>query len=234
MIITVVPASDAEADVWRTTLEVARLFGSWPWVLIGAQAISLLALERGESRGRATRDIDVVIDVRVVADGAHAAAARLVQAGFDLSAEHPYRFTRDADRVDLLAPDNLGPRADLTTIPPATTIEIPGATRAIATRHVVSVEVVGVGSGSLSIPSLGGALVLKSAAWTSRRAERDLEDLVRLLDMVDDPAAVHAELKPAERRRLAAIAELADARHPAWRVARDPNDARAALARLTT
>jgi hypothetical protein len=37
--------------------------------------------------------------------------------------------------VDLLAPDHLGAHADLTTIPPATTTEIPGGSRALATRR---------------------------------------------------------------------------------------------------
>jgi predicted nucleotidyltransferase len=232
MTIRIEPSSEAEESLWRTTLEVSRLFAGWPWVLIGAQAVVLLARELGRDVGRATRDVDVVVDLRVLAGGAREAASRLVEAGFEPSAEHDHRFERGSDQVDLLAPDHLGARADLTTIPPRTTTEIPGATRALSTRHAVAVDAAGAGEGIVFVPSLAGMLVLKVAAWQGRRAERDLEDLVRLLDLVPDAGELRSQLKPAERRRLAAIDALADQRHLAWRVAQDPEDARAALARI--
>ena len=114
-----------------------------------------------------------------------------------------------------------------------TTIAIPGGSRALATRRVLEVDVVGVGAGSLPVPSVAEALVLKVHAWQARHAPRDAEDLVRLLDLVLDVDEVRAALKPAERRRLAAIAPLANDRSPAWRTAHDPVNARAAFARLS-
>lgn len=234
MTVRILPSSDEEAALWRTTLEVAQLFRGWPWVIIGAQAVMLLAHERGRPAGRTTGDIDVVLDIRVVVGGARAAAGRLVEAGFEPSAEHPHRFVRGTEQVDLLAPDHLGPNADLTTVPPQTTSEIPGGTRALATRHELEIDVVGVGTGTVPAPSLAGALVIKVRAWQARRAARDLEDIVRLLDLVTDAAAVRDELKVDERRRLGRIAELQDERNSVWRVARDPLDVQAAFARLTT
>ena len=234
MSIHIRPSSVAEAALWRTTLDIADLFSGWPWVLIGAQAIVVLSLELGRAPARATRDVDVIVDVRVVAGGAREAAARLVAAGFEPSAEHPHRFVRGADQVDLLAPDHLGPRVDLTTVPPQTTTEIPGGTRALSTRRTLEIDLLGMGSGLVSVPSLAGMLVLKVSAWQARRAERDLEDIVRVLDLVSDPRQVRRELKLAERARLAAVAELASERHRAWRVARDPADAQAALALITS
>ncbi|MEO5941778.1 MAG: hypothetical protein ABIZ72_12080 [Candidatus Limnocylindrales bacterium] len=105
------------------------------------------------------------MDVRLLAGATRTAAERLVAAGYEpASAERPHRFIRDTAQVDLLAPDHLGDRADLTTIPPAMTTEIPGGSRALSTRRPVAVTVVGVGDGWLPIPSLAGAIVIKVRA----------------------------------------------------------------------
>jgi hypothetical protein len=60
------------------------------------------------------------------------------------------------------------------------TTEIAGGSRALATRRMVEVDVRGIGSGSLPVPSLAGAIVLKTRAWEGRQAPRDADDLVRL------------------------------------------------------
>lgn len=234
MIVAILPGDDAEARVWATALEVGRLFADLPWVLIGAQMVMLLEREAGRPSGRTTGDVDAVVDARVVSDGTRVAAERLVAAGFDLaSAQHPHRFVRGTAQVDVLAPDHLGDHADLTTIAPAATTEIPGGSRALATRRAVEVNVAGIGSGSLPIPSLAGAIALKVRAWQARQTPRDAEDLVRLLALVDDVEAVRGELKPAERRGLGRVTPLADLGHRAWRAVPDPDDAQAAFARLS-
>jgi hypothetical protein len=211
----------------------ASIFADVPWVLVGAQMVMLLEREAGKTSGR-TGDVDAMVDVRVLAGGTRAAAARLVAAGFEPKhGEHPYRFRRGAQLVDLLAPDHLGRRADLTTVPPGTTAEIPGGSRALTTRRVLSVRVAGVGSGDLPVPSLTGAIVLKVRAWEVRQAPRDAEDLVRLLGLVADIEVTRADLKAAERRSLGRVGPLADERGRAWRALADPDDARAAFARLS-
>lgn len=232
MTVRIVPGSDAERAVWRTAIEVATLFHDWPWVLIGAQMVILLELEHDRPSGRTTGDVDAVVDVRIVAGVTRLAAERLRQAGFEPSAELPYRFVRGSDTVDLLAPDHLGPRTDLTTIPPLTTTGIPGGSRALETRRHVAVEIVGVGAGELPVPSIAGAIVTKVRAYQARRTDRDLEDLVRLLALVEDVKKVRDELKATERNRLGSISALRDETHLAWSVAADPDDARAAFARL--
>ena len=227
------PLGAVEAGLWRATLEVAALFDDVPWVIIGAQMIMLLEREQGVTSGRTTRDLDAIVDVRALAGGSRTAASRLTGAGFEPSAEHQHRFVRGADEVDLLAPDHLGSRTDLTTIPPMTTVAIPGGSRALATRRLLAVEVSGAGSGSLPVPSVVGAIVLKVHAWQARQAPRDADDLVRLLELVGDVDEVRDALKPAERRRLASIRPLADDRSAVWKAARDPDNARAAFARLS-
>lgn len=202
MTVAILPHDDAEAQVWATALEVARRFADLPWVLIGAQMVLLLEREAGRPSGRTTGDVDAVVDVRIVADGTRAAAARL------------------------------GEHADLTTIPPATTTEIPGGSRALATRRAVEVDIVGVDAGALPVPSLAGAIALKVRAWQARQAVRDVEDLVRLLALVTDVEAVRCELKAPERQALGRVGPLADENHRAWRAVPDPDDAQAAFARL--
>ena len=77
-----------------------------------------------------------------------------------------------------------------------------------------------------------GAIALKATAYGARRARRDLEDLVRLLSLVGDVEAVRRELKPSERMRLGSISPLKDETYAAWSISVDPDDARAAFARL--
>jgi hypothetical protein len=232
--VAVRPRDEAEAGVWATALEVAGLFVDVPWVLVGAQMVTLLEHEAGRPFGRTTGDVDAVVDVRALAGGTQAAAARLVAAGYEpATAEHPYRFIHGRASVDLLAPDHLGRHADLTTIPPATTTAIPGGSRALATRRQLEVDIVDVGSGWLPIPSLAGAIALKVRAWHARHAPRDAEDLVRLLSLIADVEAMHGDLKPSERRALAQIVPLSDVANRAWRAVIDPDDAQAAFTRLS-
>jgi hypothetical protein len=230
--VVIVPRSDAEAALLRTTIEVAGLFHAIPWAVVGGQMVLLLELENGRPAGRTTRDLDTIVDVRAMVNATRLAAERLLAAGFAPSAEHPRRFVRGRDTVDLLAPDHLGGRVDLTTIPPLVTTEIAGGSRALETRRALDIDVVGVGLAELQVPSLAGAIAMKSAAYLARRAGRDLEDLVRLFALVDDVNALRDELKPAERRRLGSISGLRDGASPVWSITADPDDARAAFARL--
>jgi predicted nucleotidyltransferase len=209
------------------------LFADVPWVLIGAQMVMVLEREVGRSSGRTTGDVDAIVDVRALAGGTRTAARRLVAAGYELAdSQHSYRFQRGSAQVDLLAPDHLGSRADLTTVPPARTTEIPGGSRALSTRRLLEINVVGVGSGLLPVPSLVGAIVLKVHAWEARQAARDAEDLVRLLEIVVDVEVARDELKLAERRALGHVQPLTDPTHRAWRAAHDFEEARAAFYQL--
>ena len=189
--------------------------GDLPWVLVGAQMVMLLEREAGRPSGRTTGDVDAMVDVRAVAGAMRTAAVRLLAAGFEPEGhDYPYRFHRGAEQVDILAPDHLGRKASLTTIPPGTTDGDPGGTRALATRRVLEVRVAGGPAGLLPVPTLAGGIILKLRAWESRRAERDAEDLVRLLSLVGDVEAARAELKPAERQLLGQVRPLADERSP--------------------
>lgn len=137
--IRVTPASDAEAELWRLTRQVSDILHGLPWVLIGGQMVAIIEIEHGVSVGRATADADTLVDVRALSTVTQEAAARLLAAGFTPKPEDDglaYRFIRDGDIVDVLAPDNLGRRRNLTTVPPDETLETIGGTQAIRRARV--------------------------------------------------------------------------------------------------
>ncbi|MBM6400632.1 hypothetical protein [Phycicoccus sonneratiae] len=117
--------------------------------------------------------------------------------------------------IDLLAPDGLGVRADLTTSPPGRTIEIPAGSLLLAERepvHVVHEE----RSGTIWRPSLYAAIVGKAAACALAKPERHLADVAALLAEVDDPFALRARCTAKDRQRLRGAATLDDHGHRAW------------------
>ena len=201
------------------------MFEGLEWILAGAQMVMLLEREAGIESGRTTGDVDAIVGGPRAVVATHAAAERLLAAGFERSAEHPHRFHRGPDQVDLLTVDHL--RAEVADI-----TSVPGGRRAIGTSRHVLVEVADVGGGALPVPSIAGAIAIKLQAWATRRGQRDLEDLVRLLGIVDDVEVVRSELTLRERKALGRIPVLHDATSEAWRATRSPQDARAALARL--
>jgi Domain of unknown function (DUF1814). len=223
--ITIAPRDEAEHSLWRLTLEVADLFDGIEWTVAGAQMVALLEREAGITSGRTTGDIDAVVGGPRAVVATRAAAERLRAAGFERSVEHPQRYQRGPDQVDLLTVDHLRAEADdLTTVP--------GGRRAVSTSRRISVEVAGVGERALPVPSVAGAIAMKLQSWAARRALRDLEDLVRLLGIVEDVDVVRLELKAAERRALGRLAALDNPAAAAWRATRSSENARAALARL--
>jgi hypothetical protein len=233
--IRIEPRNDAEARLWRTTAEVARLFADWPWVLVGGLMVAILEREHGVGVSRTTIDVDALIDVRAVTQATRLAAERLEDAGF---VSQPtvdglaYRFVRGDDIVDLLAPDHLGSRPDLVTVPPGTTLEAVGGRQALERRRVVTVDVDGQRF-AVPVPTLLGALVIKARVSASSRQEKHRRDLARLLALVDDIEAMHPEMSRSERRYLRARSELRDPRHAAWSGIANAEDAIIALERLS-
>lgn len=233
--IRIVPSSDAEAQLWRTTAEVARLFADWPWVLVGGLMVAILEREYGVTVSRTTIDVDVLIDVRAVTQATRQAASRLEEAGFvaEQTADGlAYRFVRGDDIVDVLAPDHLGPRTDIVTAPPGKTLEAVGGRQALERRRLVAVEVAGQ-TFSVPIPSLLGAIIIKARVCASSREEKHRRDLARLLALVDDVEAMRQEMSQSERKYLRARSELRNVTHPAWRGIPNAEDAVIALDRLS-
>jgi hypothetical protein len=148
---------------------------------------------------------------------------------------HRFRRKLDADFivVDVLAPDNLGARADLTTSPPGRTLQVPGGTQAL--RRVERVDVtVAERTGDIPRPSLLAAILAKAAAvHLPGGPDRHLTDLAFLLSLIPDPVRIRSELRAAERRRLGTCV-LAERQHRAWSTlpVSDANAGHAALGLL--
>lgn len=204
--IAIAPIDDAEAEVWRLTREVALLLTGLPWVLIGGLMVRAAEAERGVTTTFTTGDVDIVLDVRAVSTATAEAATRLLAADFrpqPYGENLTYRFVRGNDVVDVLAPDSLSERADITTVPPGETLGALGSRQALNRRRVVTVDA---GDGPF--------------------------DLARLLALVDDPVAMRGDLNRKERRYLRNRLAFADPDHRAWRGVRGAEDGAIALSML--
>jgi hypothetical protein len=185
----------ADAQLWLDLREVCELFDGIPWVLVGGLMVRILESGHGRETTVATVDVDAIIDVRAMTLGTREAAQRLLDHGF--RPEHPdretvYRFTRAGDIVDVLAPEGLGSRADIVTVPPASTFQAVGGSRALRGRRRLTVSV-DVTPFVVPVPDLAGAIIIKARAGTSATtsATKHERDLARLLALVDHPYEMH-------------------------------------------
>jgi hypothetical protein len=119
-------------------------------------------------------------------------------------------------KVDVLAPEGLGPRADLTTTPPGRTLQVPGGTQALDRTELVPVAFGGQ-EGYVPRPSLLGAIVGKAVAVdVDDMPEAQRIDLALLLSLVEDPIELAEELTKKDRQRLRARSEMRESDQRAW------------------
>lgn len=234
--IDIQPRDDLEHRLWLTVLELADRQPEG-WTLVGAQLVMLHAWEHGVSPTRTSRDLDVIVNIKAVAGGTQQFARQLLEAGFELAVVTPdgrgHRFVRGDVMIDVLAADNLGDRADLTTIPPARTIEVPGGSQALRRTELVDVRLAEL-VGRLPRPSVLGAILLKARAVdVDPDPERHLADLAFLLSLIDDPFELAEELTTKEQGYLAARQGLRDPNHPAWLTVPNPERGIGTLSVLT-
>jgi hypothetical protein len=190
------------------------------WTLIGAQMVALHALEHGRMPPRRSEDVDVLVNVRAVHDGTRRLSRALQEEGFSLEPPNlegiGHRFRGDRVTVDVLAPEGLGHRADLFTVPPAHTVSVPGGTQALRRTEHVEVRL-GRLRGSIPRPNLLGAIVLKACAVGVHDApDAQRIDLAFLLSLVERPRTLADSLASKDRKWLRRRQELLDPRHPAW------------------
>lgn len=207
---------------WDAILDIAaaRTRG---WTLIGGQMVLLLGIELDLVPPRTSRDADVLVDIRLPSMSLRGFADLLADLDFTLAGAGPdgiaHRFQRDQAVVDLLCIDHVGPRADLTTVPPGRTVMVPGGRQAMERTEIVTVSHAG-RIASVPRPSLLGAVIAKARAATlpvpPMDRSRHLADLAFLLSAVPDPFDLHSALSSGERHQLRAQRELLDAAHPAW------------------
>ena len=238
--IIITPQSEAEADIWYLVRETAETLRGLRWVLIGGLMVRALEAEAGRPSLFATADVDALMDVR---DGAEVvataqAAHRLLAAGFEpeyVGEDALYRFIRGSAVVDVLAPDHLGKRTSIVTLPPRLTLAAVGGRQALNRSRDVEVDA-GNGRFIVPLPSLAGALVIKARVASSARvrasAAKHERDLARLLVLVPDPEALRAQLSRREICYLRGWHELLEPKHLAWRRIAGADDGIDALAAI--
>jgi hypothetical protein len=220
----VLPPLAAPVDLlWHLLLDLRELL-TVKWTVIGGQMVLLHALEHGRLPPQISQDGDVIADVRADpgALGSVTAALislRFVSAGITVDGRS-HRFERAGKPrpvvIDVLAPEGLGPRADLTTEPPGRTIEVPGGTQALSRTEILDIQHEG-RQGSVPRPSLLGAVVAKGAACgLAGDVSRHLRDLALLCALVADPFEMKELMNSKDRRRVRLGEKLADSGHAAW------------------
>lgn len=210
------------------------------WTIVGGQMVQVLAAEYGAAElVRPTEDVDVLVDVRTHRDGTERMAKWLEDYGLTLAGYSPegigHRYMRDTTGgvsrliVDVLAPEGLGERANLTTTPPARTVEVPGGTQALANSEAVHVTITDVSggarrSGTVQRPRLVPAIITKAEATglaVRDAPDRDWQDAALLLSLIPDPFVAAEELGRKDRTRIAALTPLMEPNHVGWELLDD-------------
>ncbi|MFD5766947.1 hypothetical protein ACFWIN_14145 [Streptomyces sp. NPDC127049] len=213
-------------ELWTVLLDLSEQVPS-AWSLIGGQMVLLHGLEHGRIPPAASADLDVLADVQSDQRSLRRLVGALGRLGFAPAGMSPqgnllHRYHRGEEPgrlvVDLLAPDNLGPRVDLTTTPPGHTLEVPGGRQAAQRTQEVSVQL-GPRTGRIRRPSLLGAIVAKAAAVSIKTAppDRHYRDLAFLLSLPANPLELKDQLEKNDRKKLALAQALHDPHHVAWR-----------------
>lgn len=203
-------------------------------MVAGGQAVLLHAAEHNRQPPRITTDADVVVDVRTQPGATAAAAMALKAIGFTCKVGphgEGHRFVRGDAQIDVLAPEGLGPRADLTTEPGAKTVETPGGSQALRRAEFVRVRVSGAGPVvRLRRVSVLGAIVGKAYAVNLPGSPgKHRTDAWFLLSLLEDPYDVARNTTKADRQALRVLTEGPG---PAGMDPNEVADARAALAIL--
>src|ERR1700737_1057648 len=138
--------------------------------------VALHGWVHGRDHVRPSKDADILVDVRVISEGTGVFCQALVEDGYELTERsvggHGHSFARGEVSFDVLAPDGLGPRAQLLTIDGFRTVRVPGGTQALHRTAALAVRT-RAATGTVPLPNLLGAILVK----------------VRAIDVDDEPEA---------------------------------------------
>jgi hypothetical protein len=216
------------AHPWPNVFEVARVFATTKWTLVGGLMVQAHALAHGVTLTRPTEDLDMLLHVEFVV-GVPQEAANTLESVLKYRLQVPlarngpaYRFTRGADRIDVMSPDHTRPAPVLRRHP---MFAVEGGKQALDRTMILAAEASPGETIELSVPDELGALVLKGAAYISDTRDRDrhLFDAAALAACITDHATERNRIKGSDSKRLRALTTaLADDRHPAWLALPEP------------
>jgi hypothetical protein len=210
-------AGHADA-LWSALLDLGETVSA-EWVLVGGQMVLLHAIEHGAAWPRVSMDLDVIVNARV-ATSVRGFVSEIEALGFVLDGMSPellaHRYRRGDASIDVLAPEGLGERTDLTTTPPGHTLQVPGGTQALQRAERIAYSYKG-RTGLIPRPSLLGAIVGKACAVDVDDVPMNQEiDFALLLSLVPDPFVLKAQLTAKDRQRLSARRPMVDPGHRTW------------------
>ena len=230
-VVSLPPLAAPVDQLWHVLLRLAEQL-TVPWTLVGGQMVLLHAVEHGRVPPQISQDGDLIADVRSEQGAITAVVNLLTGMGFELDGASPeglaHRYVRPAHprsvAIDVLAPEGLGAKTNLTTSRPGRTIQVPGGTQALERSERVEVHHE---NRRALVPrtSLLGAVVGKAAACVlPGNNTRHLRDLALLCALVSDPFSLAEELTSKDKQRLGSAMVLADPLHPGWQLV--PSDVR--------
>jgi len=208
---------------WDTVIELAGALPADSWMLVGGLMTQAHAMLAGYE-SRATRDIDMLVDVMASTSNISAVIKRLQAGGFEL--QEPglrgtafHRLRKGKLIADVLVADHLPKgKVDAAKVNRWPMLEIAGGAQAISRKMELSIDHPG-GTSRIFIPNLLGALILKAAAYCADRRDRHrhLDDVALLASLLTDHRGALEQLHGSDRKRLRSAAEaLSDPNDSAW------------------
>jgi len=208
---------------WDLVSEIASCVDTKKWMLVGGLMVQAHAMMAG-LESRATVDVDLLIDVladtkniEYVVDGLTGLGFLLHEPGLRGAPIH--RLKRTDQVVDVLIAEHLpSGKLKASKIGRLSLMETLGGSQALDRRMAVSFYAPE-GTCNLYMPDVLGALVLKSAAYSSdnRNRERHLEDAALLASLVEDVAFELGRLHGSDKKRIRSVGRvLKNPNHSAW------------------
>ena len=209
---------DEQHQLWCDLMDLADAFPD-QWTIIGAHMVALYAWEAGV-RTRPSEDIDVLVDVRLLTNGAERVSRFLLERDYEpqISADEVAHLFKHGDgrQIDILVPEGLGERVNRRTVPPNRTLSVPGGTQALSRSMRVATRSRDV-EAPVPRPNLLGAILVKVRAIEiddAPNAQR--ADVALLLQLVRDPDELAQALKGSERGWLQRHPYFADPADRHW------------------
>jgi len=226
---------EAFLEMWRELMQLEE-HAPAPWTLIGAHMVAVHGWARNRAAPRASRDADILVNVRMVGDATEKMSRRLQERGFALDGVSPegigHRFVKENVRFDVLGPDGAGKRVRFTTVAGARTVAVPGGTQALNRSEKLVIRA-GTIVGRIPVPSLLGSLLVKiRAVEVDDQPDAQRRDVAFLLSLIEDPDPLAHEMSSQERQWLRRHPEFIDHESDLYRGIANAADAATVFRRL--